>query len=153
MSDLNENEPRRHSWLQEEARMLTPLYKAEESVGNRWRQQALCRDLVDDGAAPVDAWFAPDLTDQAADAADVCFTSCPVRQQCLEWACRAKIRHGVWGGLPASLRLQKPPARAESSPHNIAFLSAEQNPYDTDDIRSPYHRSKLTVWDGVEEDE
>lgn len=29
---------------------------------------------------------------------DICAV-CPVRQQCLAWALKHDIRHGVWGGL------------------------------------------------------
>lgn len=141
-------EPKRHSWLQEEARMLTPLYKAEEATGTKWRSRALCSQFIYEGAAPINAWFAPDGTDQSLDAVTVCF-ECPVRRDCLRWSCVAKPRYGIWGGQPASVRLAK---GDKFQPHCFDSLVERGNPYDTSDPRSHFHRSKVAVWDGVDED-
>jgi hypothetical protein len=144
-------EPRRHSFLQEEARMLGPIYRAAEALGQSWRRPSLCSELVRDGTVPPDIFFAEDGTDASETAASICF-DCPVRQQCLKWACSAKQRHGIWGGLPASVRLQRVAAPSRGKPHDYASLVTLPNPYLTDDARSRFHHSNVTAWEGQEDD-
>jgi hypothetical protein len=149
--DDDELEPKRHTFLQEEARMLSPLFKAHEATGNEWRNQALCHQLACDGSASLNAWFAPDGTDVQSDAVAACF-DCPVRKECLEWACTAKIQHGVWGGQPRTVRLQKNLRPDKFRPHMYLKLVDLPNPYDTTDARSAFHRDKIEVWDGTEDE-
>ena len=56
-----------------------------------WRDDAACRD--EDTAI----WF-PDTEDEIARAVRFC-DSCPVREQCLEFALETRQVDGVWGGL------------------------------------------------------
>ncbi len=151
MSDDDLEEPRRHTFLQEEARMLGTIYKAAEAAGHSWRKQALCFDLMQDQDLTSDAFFASDGTDASETAVQVCF-ECPVRLACLKWACSAKQRHGIWGGLPASVRLQKVSVSGRGKPHDYEALSTLPNPYLTDDVRSRFHYGNVTAWEG-EEDE
>lgn len=93
-----------------------------------WRQEALC-------AAPdPDDWYADEHTLTASIAAGVCF-SCPVRKECLKEACDNKEIYGIWGGLPASMRLQK------GRVHNFLKLVDLPDPYETMDGTSPFHIS------------
>jgi WhiB family redox-sensing transcriptional regulator len=55
-----------------------------------WMERAKCR-----GAAPAE-FFPSDGTGVEA-AARIC-EGCPVRAECLEYALRHRIEHGVWGG-------------------------------------------------------
>ena len=57
-----------------------------------WQQQAECLHH----AGQVD--FFPARGESVRDAKAVC-TICPVKSECLEFAMRLKVVHGVWGGL------------------------------------------------------
>lgn len=142
----NGQEQRRHSFLQEEARMLGPIYRANEAQGHQWRKQASCANI------PVDLaniFFAPDGTDASASAVATCF-GCPVRLQCLQWACIAKQRYGIYGGLPASIRLQK--GSALGKPHEYSSLAYYDDPYLTEDPKSKFHLDNIQPWDGSEDE-
>jgi WhiB family transcriptional regulator, redox-sensing transcriptional regulator len=56
-----------------------------------WEDLAACR------AADADLFFAPGGT-QEYRAKAVC-RACPVRFECLAYALRHRVEHGVWGGL------------------------------------------------------
>jgi WhiB family redox-sensing transcriptional regulator len=56
-----------------------------------WQQDAACVQHRD-----VD--FFPARGESVRDAKAVC-ASCPVRVDCLDFALRLKVAHGVWGGL------------------------------------------------------
>lgn len=58
-----------------------------------WTHQAACRDI------DPELWF-PRRGDShtATEAKAVCNT-CPVQNECLEYALRWRINHGIWGGL------------------------------------------------------
>jgi hypothetical protein len=144
-------ESRRHSFLQEEARMLSPIYRAAEQSGHQWRKRALCSETSPEVA---DYWFAKDGTFASAVASDTCFVLCPVRKECLKWASGAKQRFGIWGGLPSSIRLQKVSMTGEKGrPHDYDSLVELEPPYSTTDPRSRFHHNNLTEWQGEEEDE
>jgi WhiB family redox-sensing transcriptional regulator len=148
-----EDESRRHTFLQEEARMLSPIYRAADQSGHAWRKRAYCADVEPDIA---NYWFADDSTTASGIASVICFTKCPVREDCLKWASEAKQRFGIWGGLPASVRLQKvsPPGADKGRPHDYDTLVELPLPYITDDTRSRFHISNMNVWQGEEaEDE
>ncbi len=63
----------------------------------RWQDRAACKDM--------DALFfgpdnepRPEREIRKARAKAVC-ELCPVRAQCLDYALRNSIKHGIWGGL------------------------------------------------------
>lgn len=56
-----------------------------------WRQRSACSGLDTE-------MFFPASDAEAAAAQAVCAT-CPVRDQCLEWALVTRQEDGVWGGL------------------------------------------------------
>lgn len=134
-----------HTFLQEEARMLSLMYQAAP-VGHAWQDEALCVRL-DPVGEDLDLWFAPDGSTQAKEATEVCF-SCPVRKECLLWASRSKQKYGIWGGLPRSLRIQKTSGKRDIKPHDFEKLVNLPNPYETDDERSRFHEDNLTDWNG-----
>ena len=61
-----------------------------------WRRDAACRDL------DTNVFF-PLSDDEAGPAKAVCAT-CPVREDCLEFALVTRQGDGVWGGLTESER-------------------------------------------------
>ena len=61
-----------------------------------WQDLAACREFS------VESFYPP--TDQEGDEAKaICFT-CPVREQCLEFALAVGERFGIWGGMTAQER-------------------------------------------------
>ncbi len=64
----------------------------EHDLAPAWQEQAECVHY----AGRVD--FFPARGESVRDAKAVC-TICPVRNECLEFAMRLKVVHGVWGGL------------------------------------------------------
>ena len=76
-----------------------------------WRDEAACR-----GVDPT--LFFPDVGEPAHEARAVC-ASCPVRDECAEWAIRSGEKFGIWGGLTERER-----RRIRSQRHRAARLSA-----------------------------
>jgi WhiB family redox-sensing transcriptional regulator len=60
-------------------------------VQEPWRQEAACRGLDPD-------MFFPQYQDQEEEAKQVCRT-CPVADECLDYAITHKEEHGIWGGM------------------------------------------------------
>ena len=65
---------------------------SDHDLAPAWQQDAECANY----AGEVD--FFPARGESLRDAKAVC-TICPVRTECLEFAMRLKVAHGVWGGL------------------------------------------------------
>lgn len=61
-----------------------------------WKTQARCLD------ADPDIFFPPEGVN-IREARAVCAT-CPVQEQCLEYAIRNHIEYGVWGGMSVRQR-------------------------------------------------
>jgi WhiB family redox-sensing transcriptional regulator len=68
------------------------LALTDQDLTPAWQQDAECVNH----AGRVD--FFPARGESVRDAKAVC-ASCPVRSECLEFALRMKVAHGVWGGL------------------------------------------------------
>lgn len=62
----------------------------------RWREDAACRGVDTDVFFPV-------TDEEAAPAKAICAT-CPVREECLEFALETRQEEGVWGGLTETER-------------------------------------------------
>ncbi len=62
-----------------------------EFIDNPWMEKAACK-----GVGP-ELWFPLGKAD-TTEAKAVC-ADCPVREECLEYALRFRIKVGVWGGL------------------------------------------------------
>lgn len=56
-----------------------------------WRDNAACANTDPDA-------FFPQKSRSGNDAKRVCAT-CPVREQCLQWALENNMRFGIWGGM------------------------------------------------------
>lgn len=92
-----------------------------------------------------DHWFRPEDTFESADAAALCFT-CPFREACLKTATEGNLKEGIWGGMPASVRKKKK--------NDYDTLVDLDNPYLTENGRSPHHADKLRPYDPeVDDDE
>lgn len=61
-----------------------------DDAAQDWRRKAKCP-----GSS---ANFFPERGESIKEAKAVCGT-CEVRQECLEFAIRIKVAHGIWGGL------------------------------------------------------
>jgi len=61
-----------------------------------WFDDAACRDVDTDVFFPV--------SEAESGAAKAVCATCPVREQCLEFALEARPGDGVWGGLTAQER-------------------------------------------------
>jgi predicted GIY-YIG superfamily endonuclease len=75
-----------------------PICKAQEEVSTvvskDWRARAACRDVDPELFFPLGDLFPPK---QEAAAKAVC-RRCPVRAECLSWACRTGLTFGIAGG-------------------------------------------------------
>lgn len=113
-----------------------------------WHLKALCgnqtwaEDDPDKQQAIADTWFAEvelrkgaiRQTPGEAEAADTCWT-CPVRRECLKFACDTLQEHGTWGGQPIR--------KIVEAKHDYETLVEEPNPFDTTDTDSQYYRPRL----------
>lgn len=72
-----------------------------------WRQGAVCVQV------DPELWF-PDRGGTAVQAKALCRT-CPVRQECLEYALKAKVTFGIWGGYGYRDRLKIIEARSTAA--------------------------------------
>ena len=61
-----------------------------------WKAEAACKDLETDIFFPV--------SESDAEPARLVCATCPVRQECLEYALVTRQEDGVWGGLTESER-------------------------------------------------
>lgn len=57
-----------------------------------WMDEAACAN------APNDWWF-PKRGEGGYRAKRICWTQCPVREECLNYAVTTQQKHGIWGGL------------------------------------------------------
>lgn len=68
---------------------------------SNWREDAACRDRDPDLFFP-EGTAGPALSQ--ADQAKLVCQSCPVRKQCLDFALRKGVDHGIWGGTTVAER-------------------------------------------------
>ena len=71
---------------------VAELVLTEADLAPSWQQFAECVHY----AGEVD--FFPARGESVRDAKAVC-ARCPVQRECLDFALRLKVAHGVWGGL------------------------------------------------------
>lgn len=76
--------------------ILFALLSGEDLPEDSWQREALCSQTDPEA-------FFPERGSSARDAKSVCAT-CPVREECLEYALANDERFGIWGGLSESER-------------------------------------------------
>lgn len=115
--------------------------------------RALCAKLVgqDESGISNNLWHCPGDTKPSAQAADICF-ECPIRLQCLEFACASKERYGIWGGIPENIRAGAGAGHdRDISAYNFALLADLPNVYDVESKKFRYHRDRLKDWEPGQE--
>jgi hypothetical protein len=84
------------------------MTQVQDRIGEAWMEHAVCREV-----AP-EVWF-PEKGEDHASPRRMCFSSCKVRLQCLDYAMRLEegmgrhFRSGVFGGLTPGQRVQHEP--------------------------------------------
>ena len=76
-----------------------------------WQERAACRGMDALLFFGPDDEARPEREVREAKAKAIC-TLCPVRVQCLDYALRNSIRHGIWGGLNEEERARERRRRA-----------------------------------------
>ena len=76
-----------------------------------WQDRAACEGMDVLLFFGRDREPGPEREIREAKAKAVC-TLCPVRQQCLDYALRNSVRHGIWGGLNEEERTRERRRRA-----------------------------------------
>jgi hypothetical protein len=110
-----------------------------------WTKAECIRAVADDGVDP-NIWHCPGDTQPSAVAADHCF-SCPIRLDCLKYACASGERHGMWGGVPENIRAGKGEgADRDISAYDYPALAELDNVYNVVSKKFRYHRDRLKPW-------
>lgn len=78
--------------------LQTPLLS--EQAPTEWMEQAACSGYEDQNK------FFPERNESQDIAKSVC-ARCPVTAECLDYAIRHSIDHGVWGGLSVGERRKR----------------------------------------------
>ena len=76
-----------------------------------WQDRAACAGTTAELFFGPDGETAQEREIREAKAAAVC-AACPVRANCLDYALRNSIRHGIWGGLNGEERARERRRRA-----------------------------------------
>ena len=72
---------------------------ANSATSDDWMTDAACAQI-----GPADDYFFPEKGFSLKPAKNICNSTCEVRAQCLAFALKNRIPHGVWGGLSAQER-------------------------------------------------
>ena len=62
---------------------------------NDWRERSACRDIDAEVFFPIGSGG---FASEQIDAAKKICNSCPVTEECLDFALRANLESGIWGG-------------------------------------------------------
>ena len=131
--------------VEREISRLMERFIRGSSVEVDWKQ-ALCAQKVKAGEVDKNTWHCPGDTKPSAQAADICF-ECPIRLQCLEFACASGERYGVWGGIPENIRSGAGAGHDRNiSAYDFDALSIMSNVYDVASKKFRYHRERLKDW-------
>lgn len=136
-----ENERR----VKREIARLMERFVRGSSVRVDWAK-AECARKVSLGEVDQNLWHCPGDTKPSAQAADICF-QCPIRLQCLEFACASGERYGLWGGIPENIRSGAGAGHdRDISAYDFDALSTLDNVYDVESKKFRYHRDRLKDW-------
>jgi hypothetical protein len=115
-----------------------------------WEKAECIRAVAEEDVDP-NIWHCPGDTQPSAVAADHCF-ACPIRLDCLKYACASGERHGMWGGIPENIRAGKGEgADRNISAYDYPALAELGNVYDVSSKKFRYHRDRLKVWEPGQE--
>lgn len=142
-------EENRRKVEREMARLMERFVRGA-SVEVDW-EQARCTQAVKDEGVDPNIWHCPGDTKPSAVAADYCY-ECPIRLQCLQFACASGERHGTWGGIPENIRAGKGEGHDRNiSAYDYTALSRLENVYDVSSRKFRYHRTRLKNWEPGQE--
>lgn len=137
-------EAQRQTVERELSRLMERFVRGAE-VKVDW-QKARCVQVVQDEGVDPNIWHCPGDTQPSAIAADECF-QCPIRLQCLKYACASGERYGIWGGIPENIRAGKGEgADRDISAYDYKSLAELPNVYNVDSRKYRYHRDRLKKW-------
>lgn len=136
--------------VEREIARLMERFVRGASVTVDWSLSECVRAVSEDGVDP-NIWHCPGDTKPSAIAADHCF-ACPIRLDCLKYACASGERHGTWGGVPENIRAGKGEgADRNISAYNYPELAELPNVYDVESKKFRYHRDRLKAWEPGQE--
>lgn len=135
--------------VEREIARLMERFVRGASITVDW-SKAACVEAVKSGTNN-NLWHCPGDTKPSAQAADICFT-CPIRLQCLEFACASGERYGVWGGIPENIRAGAGAGHDRNiTAYNYDRLAELPNVYDVGSKKFRYHRERLKDWEPGQE--
>ena len=131
--------------VEREITRLMERFVRGASVKVDWMKAECVRAVEEDGVDP-NIWHCPGDTRPSAIAADYCF-ACPIRLQCLKYACASGERYGMWGGIPENIRAGKGEgADRNISAYDYPALAELPNVYNVTSRKYRYHRERLKEW-------
>lgn len=131
--------------VEREIARLMERFVRGSAVKVEWSKSRCLTAVLDEGEDP-NIWHCPGDTKPSARAADYCF-ECPIRLQCLKFACASGERHGTWGGIPENIRAGKGEGHDRNiSAYDYPALADLPNVYDVKSRKYRYHRDRLKDW-------
>lgn len=136
--------------VEREIARLMERFVRGATIKVEWAQARCVEAVANEGVDP-NIWHCPGDTKPSAVAADLCF-ACPIRLQCLKFACASGERHGTWGGVPENIRAGKGEGHDRNiSAYDYPKLAELANVYDVESKKYRYHRERLKDWDPGQE--
>lgn len=136
--------------VEREISRLMERFIRGSSVAVDWTESR-CGEAVREEGIDPDIWHCPGDTKPSAQAADYCF-ECPIRLDCLRFACASGERYGTWGGIPENIRAGKGEGHDRNiSAYDFDKLSVMPNVYDVTSRKYRYHRERLKDWEPGQE--
>lgn len=131
--------------VEREISRLMARFVRGSAVKVEWTKGRCVKAVQEEGEDP-NLWHCPGDTKPSAVAADYCF-ECPIRLQCLQFACTSGERYGTWGGVPENIRAGKGEGHdRDISAYDYEKLSLLPNVYDVTSRKYRYHRERLKDW-------
>ncbi len=137
--------------VEREISRLMERFVRGSAVSVDW-EQAACGQKAKAGVVDLDLWHCPGDTIPSSQAADICFNECPIRKDCLKFACASGERFGTWGGIPENIRSGAGAGHDRNiSAYDYEALKDLPNVYDVESKKFRYNRARLRPWTPGEE--